>query len=307
MIILEIRRQNSQEMSLAQHNHMIQALAADTADHAFDERILPSGFCSRDDFFDAHVCDARLKIQTVDAITIANEEPWSELFGERFNDLLRSPHRRRMGGHVEMNDAPTIVAEDYESVQNTERRCRDNEKVDSHKVSQMIVKECPPRLRGWLALSDPILAYGRFGHGVTQQCEFGLDARHTPTGILTGHPSNQFADFNVNAWSSWLPSTGLPSPEQLEAAAVPTDDGVRLHDEKGGTPIRPDLGQDRPEYPVTLSQSRALGSVLQSGQLLAEREVFSREVSSVAKNPTDEQPQHTDQAHFIVSRNSIIA
>ncbi len=130
--------------------------------------LLPRRFCSRDDLFNTHVCDARLKIQTVDAITIANEEPWSGLFGERFNDLLRCPGRRRMGGDVEMDNAPTIVAENDKGVQEAKCRCRDNEKIYSDDVSQMIVKECPPRL-GWrLAIAFHVIRHGCFGHRIAE-------------------------------------------------------------------------------------------------------------------------------------------
>jgi hypothetical protein len=100
------------KVSLVDHDNVIKALAANRTDEAFNVRVLPWGLRCRDNFFNADVGHTPLKIQTTDAIAITDQESRSGLFGKRFNDLLRSPCRRWMGRHIEMNDAPTIVVED---------------------------------------------------------------------------------------------------------------------------------------------------------------------------------------------------
>ena len=41
MVILEVRTEDAEQMSLAQHDHMIEALASDRADHSLGVSILP--------------------------------------------------------------------------------------------------------------------------------------------------------------------------------------------------------------------------------------------------------------------------
>ncbi len=83
---------------------------------------------------------------------------------------------------------------------------------------------------------------------------------------------------------------------------MPTDDGIWLHEEKGRSPIRPDLGQNCSEDAVTLTQAWALGSVLQGGELLAKGEILGCEFGLVTQHSAEEQQRGTNQAHFNVSR-----
>jgi hypothetical protein len=47
-----------------------------------------------------------------------------------------------------------------------------------------------------------------------------------------------------------LATTNLPGPEQPEALAVPGNDGLRLDDDQGRSPIDPDLAQPRPKESI---------------------------------------------------------
>ena len=53
---------------------MIKALSADTADQAFNVRILPWRSWRRDDFFDAHVLDTLAEVHSVDAVAVSDQE-----------------------------------------------------------------------------------------------------------------------------------------------------------------------------------------------------------------------------------------
>ena len=93
----------------------------------------------------------------------------------------------------------------------------------------------------------------------------------------------------------------LPPPEQLEASAMPSDDGVRLDDEKGGTPVCPDLRHDRPEDPITLPHAWSLGLSSKSGDLLTKREILQGEFRPVAENRGDKQQETANRTHFTAS------
>jgi hypothetical protein len=71
MIVVQVRSEDSSEVSLVEHDDMFEALSTDTADQAFNVRILPWGSWRRDDFSDAHVADALAEVHAVDAVAVS--------------------------------------------------------------------------------------------------------------------------------------------------------------------------------------------------------------------------------------------
>ena len=60
--------------------------------------------------------------------------------------LLRSPLRRRARGDVEVHDAPALVRNDDEHVQNAKGRGHDHEEVHADGAVQVVLKERPAML-----------------------------------------------------------------------------------------------------------------------------------------------------------------
>jgi hypothetical protein len=96
MILLKIRGKNSSQMSLIQHNHMIQTLASDRTNQTFRIRVLPRRARRRNHFFDVHAADAPLEDVAIDAIAITNQKPRRRVVRKRLDDLLRCPSCRWM-------------------------------------------------------------------------------------------------------------------------------------------------------------------------------------------------------------------
>ena len=99
-------------MSLVQHDHVIQALAPDRTDQAFDVWILPGRSRRRDDFFGTHVLDATLEGVAVDPVAITNREARKIVERARFDYLLRRPLSRWMRCNIEVNHPALVMAED---------------------------------------------------------------------------------------------------------------------------------------------------------------------------------------------------
>ena len=125
---------------------MIEAVATDTADQAFNVRILPWRSWSRDNILNVHVLDALVEEVTVDRVTIPKQEPRRFVIREGFNDLLGCPARGWMSRDVEMGDHATVMAEHNEAEQNAKRRGRYREEVNRDDVSNMIVEKSAPSL-----------------------------------------------------------------------------------------------------------------------------------------------------------------
>jgi hypothetical protein len=71
MIIVHIRSKQAPQMGLVQHDHLIQALATDTADEALHVGILPRATRRDLHLVDAYVLHALWKSVTVDAVAVA--------------------------------------------------------------------------------------------------------------------------------------------------------------------------------------------------------------------------------------------
>ncbi len=90
---------------------MIEALSADTADQAFNVRILPWRSWRRDDFFDAQVLDALAEVHAVDSVSVSDQEARRFVLRKGLDDLLGRPARSWMSRDVEVHDHAAIMAE----------------------------------------------------------------------------------------------------------------------------------------------------------------------------------------------------
>src|SRR5476651_391069 len=71
--------------------------------------------------------------------------------GDALKDLLGSPRRVRIGGHVSVQDAPSLEREYEEHVQYIEGRGRHGQKVDGGRAGEMCSQERARRRRRWLS------------------------------------------------------------------------------------------------------------------------------------------------------------
>jgi hypothetical protein len=70
VVVVEVAGEDAPQVSLVEHDHVIEALAADRADKALDEWILPWRLGGDDDFFDADVPHAATEMLAVDAVAM---------------------------------------------------------------------------------------------------------------------------------------------------------------------------------------------------------------------------------------------
>ncbi len=106
-------------MGFVEHDDMIEALSTDTADQAFNVRILPWRSWCRDDFFDAQVLNALAEVHAVGAVTISDQEARRSVLRKGFDDLLGRPARSWVSRDVEVDDQAAVVSEHNETEQYT--------------------------------------------------------------------------------------------------------------------------------------------------------------------------------------------
>src|SRR5512145_2972590 len=74
MVIGEIAGQDAAEVSLAEDEHVIQALAPDRADEPLNEWVLPRALRRREHLLDPHALQAMPKWLPVDAVAVMQEK-----------------------------------------------------------------------------------------------------------------------------------------------------------------------------------------------------------------------------------------
>src|SRR5262249_10008564 len=115
MVVGEVSGQDAAEVSLAEDEHVIQALAPDGADEPFRERILPRALRGGEYIFDPHALQTVQKSMTVDAIAVAEEIGRRGLVRKGIHELLSCPVGGRVLSHIEVDDPPAMVSEHDEN------------------------------------------------------------------------------------------------------------------------------------------------------------------------------------------------
>jgi hypothetical protein len=131
----------------AKDEYVIQTLAADRADEPLHEGILPRAVGRGQDFTDPHALDSSAECLPVDAVTITQEVGRGGVVRESVDELLGGPRGGRMLGHVEVDDASTVVGEHDEDEEDAQARGGQSEEVDGDEVANMVGEERSPGLR----------------------------------------------------------------------------------------------------------------------------------------------------------------
>ena len=222
MVISEIAGQNAVEVSLAEDDNVIQALAPDRADEPFREGILPRAVRGRENLLDPHAFHAVPKWPSVDLVAVTEEIGRCGLVREGVDELLSGPGGGGMLGHVEVDDPPAVVREHDQNEEDAEAGGGHREEVDRDQVVNVVGEECPPGLRGlWAALRHEA-GDGALGDVDAELQELPVDAGSTPQGIRRGHFPDEGGDLDADGWAA---SGGLArelGPVLAEAAALPS-------------------------------------------------------------------------------------
>jgi len=141
VVVLEIVAEEPAEVALAEDNDVVEALAADAADHSLGERVLPGVPRSGEDFLDAHTLHPPPEGWPVHVVAISNQVTRSRLPVKRLGDLLRSPLRCRMLGNVAVHDPAPGVGENDEDEEDLERDRGHDEEVDGHESFTWLLRK----------------------------------------------------------------------------------------------------------------------------------------------------------------------
>ena len=185
-------------------DHVIEALATNGSDHSLYIGSLPRRARCRQDFAYAHVSHLLSKVIAENSIAVAQQVARELGEGKGLTQLLSCPLRGRVGGNIEVQDATPVMGQNQENVKNLETDRGHGEEVDGDQLLRMILKECPPALRGRFVTSQHVFADTALSDVDAEFEEFAMDAGCTPSGVLPAHRADEISDLARNDRSTRL-------------------------------------------------------------------------------------------------------
>jgi hypothetical protein len=82
--------------------------------------------------------------------------------------------------------------------------------------------------------------------------------------------------------------------------AVPSDHGIGLHDDQGGAPVPPALGEENPEQSVRRAELRTFPRARQRGHLLTECEILKRDRPVSAADQSERSEEYKERRQHVV-------
>jgi hypothetical protein len=142
MIVADVLRDQSLQVPLVQGNHVIEQVASATFDPTLGNAILPgawagsSGRCAIDED-----CSP-----SIFCISVKDQEAGNGIERGSLSQLLHDPHARGMLGDVEMQNFPSLMADNEEAVEHAECNRWHRKKVHCGNCFAMVLDECEPAL-----------------------------------------------------------------------------------------------------------------------------------------------------------------
>src|ERR1035441_6908924 len=217
-----------------------------------------------------------------------------------------------MPGDIEVEDAPTVVADDKKAVKKVKVKGGNGEEVHGRDGFAMITKKCPPSLGRFRISGCPAhpARDGAFGNLKAEHAEFAMNARSTPGGVLGHHLENQIPNFSRNLLAASSPAHfAKEGPIQAESSLVPAGHSVRSDQIEALLPVGPELAQGNPKQFVEQTQSGFRMPAFQDEELLAKSEVLQHQVlarTKEAKGGSEPDPEKFEHSGKVIADRILI-
>ena len=147
IVVVSVFSNKTAQMILVQHDDVVEQFAATISCPSLRDAVLPRAAVRSSDRFHAKRSGGIPNLGSKYSITIMDQILVMDLEWEGLSKLLDYPRRSRVSRCIHVNDLTPSVIDDEENIQQSERDCRNNEKIHGHNDIAMVGKEGFPRLR----------------------------------------------------------------------------------------------------------------------------------------------------------------
>jgi hypothetical protein len=160
---------------------------------------------------------------------------------------------------------------DQQTIEQTERDCRNDEQIYRGDAVGMIAEERLPPLGRRTSSLGHVFSHTRLSDRDVEFQQLSMDPWRSPQGVGDAHLANQSAYFQRNWWPATTRSR-LPAPVQTEASTVPFDDGRGPNNRKRIKNAREEAIKTNEHQPVDGTEGLLLGGgSSQNNDLLPQR------------------------------------
>ena len=151
-----------------EHDHMIEAFAPNGTNHPLHIGSLPRGSRRGQHFMDAHVSHLSSELIAENSSAVAEQVARELVEGKCLPQLLSRPCHGRVGGHIEVRNAPTVMGQHQEHVKDLEANGGHSEEIDGDQLLGVIV----------LRKNSIGICFGDFGCGASVLLGLGVLLRY---------------------------------------------------------------------------------------------------------------------------------
>src|SRR3984893_3385359 len=271
VVVANILREEAFQVAFVSCDDGIQEIMPTTPYPTLCDSILPRSLERGADRTHAQGLNRCGHFQSILGITIKDDEPRCGSKWKCFSQLLDDPRACRMLCDIEVQDAPTIVADDEKAIEHPEGDRRNSEEVHRGNRFPVITEKGKPAL-GRLRISRCPFHPTRdrsLRDIKTEHEKLAVDAWRSPREVLNNHPENQFLNFLRRLSSpDGPPDLGDQLPVQTESAPVPTHHRFGRDRNEGLLPSGPKSTNGDPEALVEPGYTWPRMPTFQDGELL---------------------------------------
>ncbi len=200
---------------------------------------------------------------------------------------------------MEHHAAP--VPDDEPAVQDTELRRWHREEIHGGDAVRVVAQESEPPIT--LVGPGGTLWHVTRDRGLRDResklKKLAMDAGRTPP--IARHTDDEITDLAGNTGTSCCPRLRYPGPVSAETPTVPSDHGLRLHDDQTRGPTRPSGSEAHPEASVAVVERRPRTITSEGSHLLAQGQILEHQVGPRPRQGADgleDQSQHKEEDAF---------
>lgn len=204
LVVIDVLIHQALQVPFIQHDHMVEQIPAAVADPSLGNAILPGTSKTNSLRFDPEAVYGIDDFCIEVASSIKDQIFRCGIKGKGLAQLLNDPRARRMPGHVAVKDAPPVMRNNEETVEDAEGERWHDEEIHRCDGFPVIAQESRPSFRrlGTSRRFPHPTQHSSFGNIEAEYLQFTMNTRRAPGRIFGNHAEDEVAQFPAYTFSS---------------------------------------------------------------------------------------------------------